>query len=161
MSEIDKYRAIDEAEAILVDLPRVECPLVHRFTPGLYIREIFMPAGTMLTSKIHNTTHPFVVSKGRVNVIVDGRLEHIEAPYTGITTPGTRRVIYTITDVIWTTFHPLPYITGEENNLSEDEIKKITDSIEAEIIEAHDNPLLDEETKIKYNLKQKICHSLE
>ena len=24
-------------------------PLTHRFTPGLYIRQIFMPAGTLLT----------------------------------------------------------------------------------------------------------------
>jgi|SRR5690242_1304995 len=152
---------IDEAEAILVQLPKVECPLKHSFTPGLYIREIFMPAGTLLTTKIHNTTHPFVVSKGEVNVFMDGEMVHIEAPYQGVTKPGTQRVIYVLQDCIWTTFHPLPYITGDENDLCEEDILKITDSIEADIIKFHDNPLLDEETKIKYNLKQKICHSLE
>jgi hypothetical protein len=143
---------IDEAEAILVQLPKVECPLKHSFTPGLYIREIFMPAGTLLTSKIHKTEHPFIVSKGKLNVFLDGEMQYIEAPYMGVTKPGTRRVIYILEDCIWTTFHPLPYITGEENNLSDEDIKRITDSIESEIIEFHDNPLLDEETKIKYNL---------
>jgi hypothetical protein len=143
---------IDEAEAILVQLPKVECPLKHSFTPGLYIREIFMPAGTLLTSKIHKTEHPFIVSKGKLNVFLDGEMQYIEAPYRGVTKPGTRRVIYILESTIWTTFHPLPYITGEENNLSDEDIKRITDSIESEIIEFHDNPLLDEETKIKHNL---------
>lgn len=143
---------IDEAEAILVQLPKVECPLKHSFTPGLYIREIFMPAGTLLTSKIHKTEHPFIVSKGKLNVFLNGEMQYIEAPYRGVTKPGTRRVIYILEDCIWTTFHPLPYITGEENNLSDEDIKRITDSIEAQIIEFHDNPLLDEETKIKHNL---------
>lgn len=143
---------IDEAEAILVQLPKVECPLKHSFTPGLYIREIFMPAGTLLTSKIHKTEHPFIVSKGKLNVFLNGEMQYIEAPYRGVTKPGTRRVIYILEDCIWTTFHPLPYITGEENNLSDEDIKRITDSIESEIIEFHDNPLLDEETKIKHNL---------
>jgi hypothetical protein len=143
---------IDEAEAILVQLPKVECPLKHSFTPGLYIREIFMPAGTLLTSKIHKTEHPFIVSKGKLNVFLNGEMQYIEAPYKGVTKPGTRRVIYILEDCIWTTFHPLPYITGEENNLSDEDIKRITDSIEAQIIEFHDNPLLDEETKIKHNL---------
>jgi len=147
---------IDEAEALLVQLPKVECPLKHIFTPGLYIREIFMPAGTLLTSKIHKTEHPFVVSKGKLNVLLDGKMEFIEAPYRGVTKPGTRRVLYIIEDTIWTTFHPLPYITGQENDLSEEDILKITDSIEAEIIEFHDNPLLDEETKIKHNLTKKV-----
>jgi hypothetical protein len=111
-----------------------------------------MPAGTLLTSKIHKTEHPFIVSKGKLNVFLNGEMQYIEAPYSGVTKPGTRRVIYILEDCIWTTFHPLPYITGKENNLSEEDIKKITDSIEAQIIEFHDNPLLDEETKIKHNL---------
>jgi hypothetical protein len=152
---------IDEAEAILAQLPKVECPLRHTFTKGLYIREIFMPAGTMITTKIHNTEHPFIVSQGKLNVLLNGEMQHIEAPYRGITRPGTRRVIYILEDTIWTTFHPLPYITGKENDWSEEDILKLTDSIESEIIEYHDNPLLDEETKIKYNLKQKICHLSE
>lgn len=151
---------IDEIESILADLQLVECPLVHRFTKGLYAREVFMPAGTMLTSKIHKTEHQFIVSKGKVNVIIDDEVQHIEAPFHGFTKPGARRVLYILEDCVWTTFHPLPYITGEENNLSEEDIKKITDSIELEIIEPHDNPFLSEEIKSKYNLNQKICHSL-
>ena len=104
-------------------------PIVHRFTPGMYIREIFMPAGSLLTSKIHKTEHPFVVSKGRLSVYseVDGPLE-VEAPYTGITKPGTRRLLFIHEDTIWTTFHA--------TDLTD------VDEIEAAIIDKRTNPLI-------------------
>ena len=41
---------------------------LHLFCPGIYARSIFMPAGTVLTSKIHKTQHFFVVSKGACTV---------------------------------------------------------------------------------------------
>ena len=83
--------------------------LTHRFTPGLYIREIYMPAGSVLSTKIHKTEHPFVISAGKVSVYSgnDGP-QYIEAPYTGITKPGTRRFLVVHEDTIWTTFHPNP-----------------------------------------------------
>src|SRR5215203_343695 len=87
---------IDELEQVLVNnFPAVDCPLTHRFTPGMYIREIFMPKGSTVTSLIHKTTHPFFVLKGKVSVYSenDGQ-QLIEAPFVGITTPNTRRVLY-------------------------------------------------------------------
>jgi hypothetical protein len=60
---------VDELEHFMVENYEViECPLVHRFTPGMYIREIFMPAGSLITSKIHKTEHPYTISKGKFAV---------------------------------------------------------------------------------------------
>lgn len=122
---------IDALEATLATLPQVEMEVVHRFTPGLYIREIHIPAGTMLTSAEHKTEHPFVLSKGRIIVTSDneGRLIY-EAPFTGVTMPGTRRALYAETDVIWTTFH----VT------SETDVEKIGE----QILAPHQNPLISE-----------------
>lgn len=112
----------------MAELPPVEMPVTHRFTPGMYIREIFIPAGTLLTSAIHRTQHPFVISQGRIAVISENEGTVIyEAPHTGITMPGTRRVLHAETDTIWTTFH----ITDETD------VEKICD----EILEPHINPL--------------------
>ena len=87
----------------------VELPVEHRHFPGLYAREIFMPAGTLLTSKIHNTEHPYVVLTGCVSVFIPGvGVERIEAPFVGTTRPGTRRVLYIHEDCRWITFHPNP-----------------------------------------------------
>jgi hypothetical protein len=119
---------IDRLEAqMLVAGEPVELPLTHRFTPGLYAREIFMPAGTLLTSRIHNTEHPYVVLEGRVRVFIDGvGVQELVAGHVGVTKAGTRRVLYIVEDCRWVTFHPL--VEGEE---SEADLAQI----EARIIE--------------------------
>ena len=142
MEIINRDEVIDQLEAVLFNCPQIDCPLVHRFTPGMYIREIFMPAGTMLTSMIHKTEHPYVVSKGKVNVEINGVIENIEAPFFGITKPGTRRVLYILEDTVWTTFHALPMVTGEEKD-KDLLVSKIIDLI----IEPHDNKYLSEDIK--------------
>lgn len=73
---------------------------------GEYIREIFMPAGTLLTSKIHKTVHPYKVITGKVYVWTpDEGLVLLTAPCCGITKPMTRRVLFTLEDTIWRTYH--------------------------------------------------------
>lgn len=110
--------------------PQIRLPLNHLFTPGLYIREVLLPKGTLLTSKIHMTEHPFVISRGLVSVWsgIEGEEPQVfGAPYTGITKPGTRRIIYAYEDTIWSTFHPT----------LETDIEKI----ERELIFKHDEHL--------------------
>ena len=101
---------IDSLESVLLALGNaVELPVTHRFPPGAYVREIFMPAGTLLTSKIHKTEHMYIVLTGKVSVFSENfGVEHIQAPYIGTTTPGTRRVLYIHEDCRWLTFHPTP-----------------------------------------------------
>lgn len=97
---------------LLRQMPPADLPLVHRFTPGLYVREIFMPKGALVISKVHKTEHPFVISKGHAAVWTPGEgVQQLKAPYCGITKPGTCRVLFIHEDCVWTTFHP----TGETN----------------------------------------------
>lgn len=123
---INHTEIIDELEAKMLSTPQVECPVIHIFTPGLYLREMNVPRGTLLTSKIHKTEHPFILSKGTVRIWLDGDVFAISAPYCGITKPGTRRIIYAIEDSTWTTMHSNP---DNENEIE----------IEERIIEKHDN----------------------
>ena len=136
---------IDELEFEMTsNFPLVVCPLNHRFTDGLYVREIFMPAGSLITSKIHKTQHQYFVLKGAVSVWIDeGKEEYIQAPYIGTTEPGTRRVLYVWEDCIWATSHPNP-----DNETLE--------QIEERIIEKHDNVLLDDIMKEKIKEINKI-----
>lgn len=136
---------IDALELKMSDFKPVSCPLVHRFTPGMYSRQIFMKKGLLLTSKIHKTIHQYIVSQGRVSVWTEGEgWVEIEAPYTGITIPGARRVLFTHEETIWTTFHPTRI---HPKNNSYEEVQKAVDRIERVIIEKHDNQLLTEEQK--------------
>jgi hypothetical protein len=127
---------IDKLEEVMVNnFPPAICPVNHIFTENIYTREIFMPAGSLITSKIHKTQHPFFVLAGKASVWIDEGIEQvIEAPYRGITEPGTRRVLFIWEDCIWATVHYNP------NNENEDEIVE-------RITEKHDNPHLSEEVK--------------
>lgn len=142
---------IDQLELTMREnLAPVECPLIHRFTKGMYIREIFMPAGALITSKIHKTEHPFTISQGKVLVTIDGgEWVELSAPHTGITKPGTRRVLFIVEDCVWTTYHVRADITGRESTYTEDVQNMIIESIEHKIIKKHENKLL----------KNILCHS--
>lgn len=135
---------IDELEvAMLENFPTIDCPLEHLFTPGIYMRSIFMPKDMWVTSLIHNTCHPYIVSQGIVSVYVDGKEAiKIIAPYAGITYPGTRRVLRTWENTIWSTIHPIPFITGEENEWSDEQKTELIAKIDSYIIEQHENKLL-------------------
>lgn len=126
---------IDGVEAHGRDhFPEVECPLEHKFTPGLYTRTIKMPANSLVVSKIHKTEHPFVILQGEVSVWTEGTgTVRYKAPYMGTTKPGTRRILFCHEETIWATFHP----TNETN----------LDKIEKQIIYTHVNPLLRKEQK--------------
>lgn len=104
--ETEAAARVDRLEAELKGLPPCDMPLVHRFTKGMYIREIFMPQGALVISKIHTTEHPFTILKGSVKVWMDGEgVQHLKAPHIGITRPGTRRVLFITEDCVWVTFH--------------------------------------------------------
>ena len=132
--------AVDLMQAVLGRLPQVEMPLTHRFTPGLYIREILMPKGTLVISRTHKFEHPFVVSKGRVSVWdQDWGVKHITAPYCGITKPGTRRVLLIHEDCVWTTFH----VTTETD--PEKIVEQVTEPVP---------PMALDEEAVRYMLRQ-------
>lgn len=85
---------------------RIDCPLKHHFAPGVYAREIFIPAGTVIIGKIHKHAHVNIISQGSASVMTEFGEMKIEAPCTFISQPGTKRAVLAITDVIWTTVHP-------------------------------------------------------
>jgi len=118
------------AEALMRQHDQVDCPLTHRFTNGMYIRQIFMPKGTLVASKIHKTQHPFVILRGRVSVRNRDQWEVFTAGHIGITEPGSHRLLYIYEDTVWVTFHPNP------DNLTD------VDELEKQIIEFHEPPQL-------------------
>tara|TARA_R110000782_G_scaffold51257_3_gene110595 strand:+ start:7640 stop:8146 length:507 start_codon:yes stop_codon:yes gene_type:complete len=80
--------------------------LDHEFGEGTYIRTITMPKDMIYLSAIHLITHPYFVMKGSATVISDKGLELIEAPYHGMTQPGTQRILYIHEECVWITVHP-------------------------------------------------------
>jgi len=88
-----------------VDIFEGELPLTHTFSNNVYAREIFMPAGMVVVGHVHNTTHLNIVSQGKALVYLDGQVVEITAPYTFESKAGTRKVLYILEDMFWSTIH--------------------------------------------------------
>lgn len=120
MSAVAEIRSVDvtainEIDREISAMPPSEAPVVCRFTPGLMSRQIFMAAGSAHRSKIHLTEHQFIVSQGSCFVSENGGPRFLlNAPYHGLTKPGTWRSLFIINDCVWTTFHPTTKTTVEE-----------------------------------------------
>jgi len=92
-------------------LPQVECPVTHRFAPGVYLREIFMPANTRVIGKIHKTEHFNILIQGACLIVHDdGRREILQAPMTFVSKAGVQKVLLILEDMIWQTVHVTPEI---------------------------------------------------
>jgi len=129
------------------------CPLKHTFVDGAYVREITMPKGMLLTSKIHKICHPYFVLKGDVSVLTEEGVKRIKAPYSGITQPGTKRVLYMHEETVWTTVH-----VTKETDLEKIE-KEIIAEIYDEVPDFNGKKLGDIEILdfIKEIAEEKIC----
>ncbi len=111
LARSESWKKIDDLEQQLEQHPDSFNELVthHIFTPGIYVREVLMKKNDFITTRIHLTEHPFIISMGRVLIWTDEQgVVELGAPYTGITKPGTRRMIFMLEDTIWSTVHANP-----------------------------------------------------
>src|SRR5438094_6786984 len=80
-------------ERFILDGPQVETPTRHYFAPGIYAREMFIPAGTVLTGAVHKTEH-LVQFVGDITVLTDGGMQRLTGRHTFTSKPGVKRVGY-------------------------------------------------------------------
>lgn len=95
-----------EIEKHIKEMPQVVITPVHHFSPGVCVREITIPAGTVLTGEIHKYTHLNILTKGDMSVLTEDGIVRVQAPFTVLSPPGTKRVAYTWTECVWTTILP-------------------------------------------------------
>lgn len=108
IDEIANASEVEQLEYQLSQMPDGFFPTEHLFLPGMYLRKIFMPAGSLLTSMKHKTRHSFVIMSGKLRVMDQEGVIEYEAPFIGVTEAGTKRVLYIHEDTTWITFHANP-----------------------------------------------------
>lgn len=92
---------IAASEARMLSLPQAPCPVVHRFGPGIYIREVTLPAGAMAIGHRQRHEHTNMMLKGRVRLQQDdGSWRELVAPLFFIGKPG-RKIGYVIEETVW------------------------------------------------------------
>lgn len=97
---------IQAFESKLAEFQQESIPVDHAFAGGIYRRTVTMPADTWVTSKYHKTEHFAVILRGTVDVWNrDKSKTRFEGPCMFVTPANTKRVLHTITEVEWATFH--------------------------------------------------------
>ena len=95
----DKIEALEAA--MLASEGQVEIPVTHHFGPGIYIREIAVPANTLIIGHAHKGPCMNMLLKGVMRVMgPDGEPKTIEAPFVFTSGPG-RKVAYVIEDAVF------------------------------------------------------------
>lgn len=102
-----------------LNLPTLNYPLKHSFAGvgdhHVYVREITIPAGQLIVGKIHRHEHVNFISRGDVTCVTEGAgVQRLKGPCTLISPMGTKRVLYTHEETVWTTIHVTDAVKVED-----------------------------------------------
>jgi hypothetical protein len=85
----------------------------HFFAPGMYLRELTVPAGMLLVGKTHRHAHFLVVTKGRAEVISEFGRTLVEPGHISVSQAGVKRVVLALEDTQFITVHLNPSDTQD------------------------------------------------
>lgn len=101
MNVVSLGERVAQLEAEMLEFPQANCPVVHRFADGLYIREVTIPAGVFAIGHHQRHRHLCVMVKGSVIMVgPDGDKKRFDAPLTYVCEPG-RKVGYVVEEMTW------------------------------------------------------------
>jgi quercetin dioxygenase-like cupin family protein len=126
---------VERLQAEMVKMPQVELTTEHHFVPGMYMRKVFRPAGTLIVGKVHKMPHFFLCAKGEIIAWTEKGMKKLQAGDVVECQPGTKRVTLATQDSIGVTIHKT-----EETDL---------DKIELELVEPDETSMFDSGNKLK------------
>ena len=102
---IVKNDSLEKLENLALTMPQVQCDVFHTFGPGVYMREMRIPKGTLAVGHHHNFQHISVFLKGKMTFFAeDGTKKELKAPMTFVSSPG-QKVVYAHEDSIFLNIH--------------------------------------------------------
>lgn len=97
----------------------------HYQIKGVYARTMFVPAGMLVTGKIHNFESIGILAQGTMRITNGETSVVVSAPYIAVDKPGIKRLGYAETDCTFISVHRTD---AEEINDIEDEL--VSDTFE-------------------------------
>ena len=136
--ELPNYVSREQVERLqeqMAVMPQAELVTEHQFSPGMYMRKLYRPAGTLIVGKVHKEPHFFLCAKGEIIAWTENGMKRLQAGDVVESKAGTKRVTLAVTDAIGITIHRTD--------------KTDLDEIEAELIEPDTTALFDAKNDIK------------
>jgi quercetin dioxygenase-like cupin family protein len=129
---------IDRLQSEMIMMPQAELITEHYFSPGMYMRKVFRPAGTVIIGKVHKEPHFFLCAMGEIVAWSEKGMITLRSGDVIESKPGTKRVTMAVVDSIGVTIHRTD--------------KTDLDEIEAELIEPDITALFDARNNLKTDL---------
>ena len=105
LAELGTMPEILRIEKEILAMPQITLPVEHYQVDGVYVRSLFLPAGTLLTGKIHNFENIAILAQGTIRVSNGTDAYVLTAPHIMVDKPGVKRIGYAETDVTFITVH--------------------------------------------------------
>lgn len=83
----------------------LEDNITNHLVDGLYVRELLIPEGSLILSRVHKRALVNIISKGYVIVIDSNGYNEYKAPCTFVSQAGTQRVVIAPEETVWNTAH--------------------------------------------------------
>jgi len=96
---------VERLQEEISKLPQYEPETTHTFHAGMYCREVFFQADSLVVGRVHKKEHFFLVVYGTVLITEDTDAVEITGPKLVKGMPGVKRSVYMVTDALLTTFH--------------------------------------------------------
>jgi len=96
----------------------------HHFSGRVYGRELFLPEGLVVMSKIHRLSTLNTIAMGAVTVISEEGVSDYSGPITFVSKPFTQRLVIVHADTIWVTSHMLSQETTDLEVIENEVIAK-------------------------------------
>jgi len=123
--KMDQERSIISLAKAMMQQPEVvvgefdgndEFPVQHHFANGVYCRQTFLPAGSLVIGKKHKYDTNNILAAGKIATVNPGVPDEIrEAPSVWRSPAGTKRAVVTLEDAVWITTHPIDPSWGIED----------------------------------------------
>ncbi|MEN8390209.1 SET domain-containing protein-lysine N-methyltransferase [Acinetobacter indicus] len=91
---------VADLEKEMLGMPQADCPVAHHFGPGIYIREVTLPAGIFAVGHAQKYEHLNIMLTGKVAIVDNGVVRVLEAPMIFTGKPG-RKVGYVLETCVW------------------------------------------------------------
>lgn len=101
---IRKYLEQFDEDGKLSELMLVD-NVTNHIVDGLYVRELLLPEGAFILSRVHKRPLVNIISKGRVIVIDSNGQTEYTAPHTFVSPAGTQRIVIAPEETVWNTAH--------------------------------------------------------
>lgn len=129
---------VADLEKEMLEMPQADCPVAHHFGPGIYIREVTLPAGIFAVGHTQRYEHLNIMLTGKVAIVDGDQVRVLEAPLIFTGKPG-RKVGYVLETCVWQNVYATDETdidTLEAHYMDKSENWKVYDKEQSEIAHA-------------------------